>query len=162
MSRTGAPSRDNASGNSAKVLLDLNHPGFQSELFALDAPEIRKVFKTLTKLRALTWSEVFQDHGLKWEELRSLPRQIHDSIILVLPRGRGMGKRIHALPDHPSRPRRGLRTEIGAQADRPPLAFGEEVPPRRALPRRQEPFSRSGHSPCISPRRPPHQTKRAF
>lgn len=73
MSRTGAPSRDNASGNSAKVLLDLNHPGFPSELFALDAPEIKKVFKTLTKLRALTWSEVFQDHGLKWEELRSLP-----------------------------------------------------------------------------------------
>ena len=73
MSRTGAPSRDNASGNSAKVLLDLNHPGFQSELFALDAPEIKKVFKTLKKLKALTWNEVFQDHGLKWEEPKSLP-----------------------------------------------------------------------------------------
>ena len=60
-------------GNSAKVLLDLNHPGFQSELFSLDAPEIKKVFKALRKLKVLTWNEVFQDHGLKWEELTSLP-----------------------------------------------------------------------------------------
>ena len=61
------------SGNAARILLDLNHPGFQSELFALDASEIKKVFKAFKKLKALTWNEVFQDHGLKWEELKSLP-----------------------------------------------------------------------------------------
>ena len=60
-------------GNSARILLDLNHPGFPSELFALDAPEIKKVFKTLKKLKALIGNEVFQDPGLKWEELKSLP-----------------------------------------------------------------------------------------
>ncbi|AWP23508.1 hypothetical protein C4901_09350 [Acidiferrobacter sp. SPIII_3] len=60
-------------GNSARVLLDLNHPGFQSEFFALEAPEIKKVFKALKKLKALTGNEVFQDHGPQWEELKSLP-----------------------------------------------------------------------------------------
>jgi len=60
------------SGNDARVLLDLNYPAFQSELFDLDAPELKKVFKTFRKLRAMTWNEVFGDHGLKWEELRSV------------------------------------------------------------------------------------------
>ena len=32
-----------------------------------------KVFKAFKKLKALTWNEVFQDHGLKWEELKSVP-----------------------------------------------------------------------------------------
>lgn len=61
------------SGNDAKVLLDLNVPGFQSDLFDLDASEVKKILKTLKKLRGLTWNEVFQDGGLKWEEIRSLP-----------------------------------------------------------------------------------------
>ena len=56
------------SGNDAKVLLDLNCPAFQAELFALDVSEIRKMFKTLKKLRGLTWAEVFRDSGFKWEE----------------------------------------------------------------------------------------------
>jgi len=38
-------------GNEARVLLDLNYPGFQSELFDLDAPELKKIVKTLKKLR---------------------------------------------------------------------------------------------------------------
>ena len=61
------------SGNDDKVLIDLNFPAFQSELFALDAAEGRKVFRTLKKLRGMTWNEVFRDHGLKWEE----PTSIH-------------------------------------------------------------------------------------
>jgi hypothetical protein len=65
---TGAPS----AGNLAKVKLDLNDPNFQSELFALDANEIRRVFKTLQKINTLTWSEVFTDHGLKWDAVKSL------------------------------------------------------------------------------------------
>jgi hypothetical protein len=60
------------SGNEAKVLLDLNYPGFQGELFDLDVAELKKTFKTLKKLRILTWNEVFRDHGLKWEELKSV------------------------------------------------------------------------------------------
>lgn len=60
-------------GNDAKVLLDLNFPDFQSELFALDASEVKKIFKTLKKLRGVTWNEVFRDRGLRWEEVRSVP-----------------------------------------------------------------------------------------
>jgi hypothetical protein len=60
------------SGNAAAVLLDLNDPNFQSELFALDASDIRKVFKTLQKLSGMTWNDVFKDHGLKWEAIKSV------------------------------------------------------------------------------------------
>jgi len=61
------------SGNDAKVLLDLNFPGFQSELFDLDASEVRKIFKTFKKLKDLTWNQVFRDRGLHWEEIKSIP-----------------------------------------------------------------------------------------
>jgi len=61
------------SGNDDKVLLDLNYPAFQSELFEMHAPEIKKTFKTFKKLRAMSWNEVFRDSGLKWEEPKSAP-----------------------------------------------------------------------------------------
>ena len=61
------------SGNNTKVLLDLNYPEFQSELFDLDISEVKKVFKTLKKVKAMTWNEVFRDSGLKWEEPKSSP-----------------------------------------------------------------------------------------
>jgi hypothetical protein len=61
------------SGNDDKVLLDLNFPAFQSELFDLDASELKKVIKTFKKLRGMSWNEVFRDNGLKWEEPRSAP-----------------------------------------------------------------------------------------
>lgn len=60
------------SGNLADVLLDLNDPSFQSDLFALDTSDIRQVFKTLHKLSGMTWNDVFKDHGLKWEPIKSL------------------------------------------------------------------------------------------
>jgi hypothetical protein len=59
-------------GNDAKVLLDLNYPGFQAELFDLDAPELKKIVKTLKKLRGLSWQDVFRDKGLHWEEIKSV------------------------------------------------------------------------------------------
>ena len=64
------------SGNDDKVLLDLNYPAFQDELFNLDAPEIKKSIKTFRKIKGLTWNEVFRDQGLKWEELKSVPGNI--------------------------------------------------------------------------------------
>ena len=60
------------SGNDERVLLDLNFPSFQSELFGLDVSEAKKVFKTFKKLTSMTWNEVFRDHGLKWEEVKSV------------------------------------------------------------------------------------------
>ena len=59
--------------NDDAVLLDLNVPTFQKKLFELDIGEVKKVFKTFQKLRALTWNEVFRDHGLKWEQVKNEP-----------------------------------------------------------------------------------------
>lgn len=53
--------------------LDLNYPPFQRELFELDAGEYRAVARNLRKLSAMSWSEVYADHGLKWEAVRSMP-----------------------------------------------------------------------------------------
>jgi hypothetical protein len=61
------------SGNHGKVLLDLNYPEFQSELFDADVSELKKIFKTFKKLQAVTWNDVFRDNGLKWEEIKSVP-----------------------------------------------------------------------------------------
>lgn len=59
--------------NDDRVLLDLNAPPFQKRLFELDASEIKKVFKTFIKLQQMTWQTVFQDHGLKWEQVKNQP-----------------------------------------------------------------------------------------
>lgn len=59
--------------NDDKVRLDLNRPEFQSQLFDLDVPEVKKIFKTFRKLQGMTWNAVFKDHGLKWEEPKSAP-----------------------------------------------------------------------------------------
>lgn len=61
------------SGNNDQVLLDLNYPAFQSELFALDTPELKKIVKTFKKLSGMSWSDVLKDHGLKWEAPKSVP-----------------------------------------------------------------------------------------
>ncbi len=61
------------SGNDDKVLLDLNYPVFQSELFSLDAPELKKIIKAFRKLSSMRWNDVFNDHGLKWEAPQSVP-----------------------------------------------------------------------------------------
>lgn len=56
-----------------RALLDLNLPAFQDELFSLDAGEYRQIARTLRKLRAMTWNEIYRDHGLKWEAVKSMP-----------------------------------------------------------------------------------------
>ena len=55
-----------------RVRRDLNFPEFQAQLFALDAGELQQVIKTFRKLTSLTWPQVYADHGLKWEELKSM------------------------------------------------------------------------------------------
>lgn len=57
----------------ARVLLDLNLPAFQAQLFALDAAPLRQVLKALQKLSKMEWPVVYQDHGLKWEALEERP-----------------------------------------------------------------------------------------
>ena len=53
------------------VRLDLNFPEFQKKLFALDSDQLRQAVKTLRKISGLSWQQVYADHGLKWEELKS-------------------------------------------------------------------------------------------
>jgi hypothetical protein len=62
-----------AAGNDAKVLLDLNFPGFLKELLDLDVNELYKVQKALKKLLGMTWQQVFEDKGLRWEEPVTTP-----------------------------------------------------------------------------------------
>lgn len=61
------------SGNDARVLLDINYPAFQDELFELDAAAFKKVCKTLKKIKGLIWQDLFRDSGINWEQLNSAP-----------------------------------------------------------------------------------------
>ena len=54
-----------------KVLLDLNNPVFQEQLFNLPKAEQRSVLNTLKKLSKMTWQQVYTGHGLKWEAILS-------------------------------------------------------------------------------------------
>ncbi len=54
-----------------QLRLDLNSPDFQKELLALPKQEKLQVLSTLRKLAAMTWTQVHQDAGLKWELIHS-------------------------------------------------------------------------------------------
>lgn len=56
----------------ALVLLDLNNPVFQVQLFTLQKAEQQATLKTLNKLRQMTWKQVYSDNGLKWEKIVSV------------------------------------------------------------------------------------------
>ena len=53
------------------VLLDLNSPVFQRDLFALEKREQAALLSTLKRIRAMTWWQVYADSGLKWEAIQS-------------------------------------------------------------------------------------------
>ena len=55
----------------ATIKIDLNNPEFQSDLFCLEKNEQLALIKTLKKIHKLTWSELYSDHGLKWEAVLS-------------------------------------------------------------------------------------------
>jgi hypothetical protein len=57
--------------DSDKVLLDLNAPTFQEDLFHLQKEEAFRVLGALRKIRQLTWIEVYKDRGLHWEMIQS-------------------------------------------------------------------------------------------
>ena len=58
---------------SSLLRLDLNYPPFQRELFELEAGEFRAIARNLRKLSSMSWNDVYADHGLKWEAVRSMP-----------------------------------------------------------------------------------------
>ena len=58
--------------NDALVRLDLNNPVFQEHLFQLQKPDRHAVLDTLKKIRQLTWVQIYQENGLKWEKIVSV------------------------------------------------------------------------------------------
>ena len=56
---------------SDNVLLDLNNPIFQEDLFALGKEEAIRIFGTLRKIKKLSWTDVYKDKGLHWELVQS-------------------------------------------------------------------------------------------
>ena len=55
------------------VLLDLNNPVFQRQLFAFEADQQRAVLSSLRKLSQMTWQQLYRDSGLRWEAILSRP-----------------------------------------------------------------------------------------
>jgi hypothetical protein len=53
-------------------LLNLNDPEFQLDWFQLEKTESLALLKTMRKLRSLTWEQVYEDRGLRWELARDL------------------------------------------------------------------------------------------
>ena len=47
---------------------DLNNATFQAELMGLEKSELLAFFKTLRKLKQLSWERVYRDKGLRWGE----------------------------------------------------------------------------------------------
>ncbi|MDP2787330.1 MAG: hypothetical protein Q8O79_04565 [Pseudomonadota bacterium] len=56
----------------APVRLDLNNPVFQENLLTLQKQERHAALDALSKLRQMTWNQVYRDQGLKWEKLVSI------------------------------------------------------------------------------------------
>ena len=53
------------------IQLDLNTPSFQQDFFALQMEEQLALLKTLGKIRQMTWAQVYQDKGIRWEVISS-------------------------------------------------------------------------------------------
>ena len=51
-----------------QVLLDLNNPVFQKQLFALDRDEVMLVFAAFEKLTRLDWPTLQKHTGFNWED----------------------------------------------------------------------------------------------
>lgn len=54
-----------------KILLDLNVEEFQDSLFNLEKHEQRALLNTLKKISNLSWEELYQDKGIRWELITS-------------------------------------------------------------------------------------------
>jgi hypothetical protein len=54
-----------------RIQIDLNLPQFQEDLFALPVEEAIRLFAVLRKIRQLPWEQLYRDHGLRWEAIKS-------------------------------------------------------------------------------------------
>ncbi len=51
--------------------IDMNHPEFQANLFALEKSEQLALINTLKKIKKMSWEQLHIDQGLKWETILS-------------------------------------------------------------------------------------------
>ena len=50
------------------ILVDLNNPVFQEQLFALDVDEVVDVFSAFKKLKKIDWPTLHKHKGFRWED----------------------------------------------------------------------------------------------
>lgn len=55
----------------ANIILDLNSPVFQKDLFSLSKEDAYSVLKTLKKIIKMNWDLLYAHQGLKWELIYS-------------------------------------------------------------------------------------------
>jgi hypothetical protein len=55
----------------SNILLDMNYPEFQKQLFALEKLEQRALLNTLKKIKQLKWQDLYFDKGIRWEQILS-------------------------------------------------------------------------------------------
>ncbi|WP_069790993.1 hypothetical protein A5482_015190 (plasmid) [Cyanobacterium sp. IPPAS B-1200] len=55
----------------ANILLDLNSPVFQKDLFSLSKEDAYSVLNTLKKISKMDWELLYRYQGLKWELIYS-------------------------------------------------------------------------------------------
>lgn len=60
-----------------KILIDLNKPAFQKEFFNLQKDEQRALLNTLRKIYNLSWEQIYNDLGIKWELIHSNKQYDH-------------------------------------------------------------------------------------
>lgn len=66
--------RSHPASKEQKVVVDLNNPEFLRSWFRLrDKNESARVLNTIEKVTQLTWAQVYQDPGLKWERITQSP-----------------------------------------------------------------------------------------
>lgn len=84
------PASDQAKQVNQNVLLDLNNPQFQKDLFGLSKADFLHARTTLEKLRQMTWQQVYGDRGLKWEKISSVkpPKGVDAIYSIRLSKGR--------------------------------------------------------------------------
>lgn len=53
------------------ILIDMNCPAFQDQLFSLEKVEQRAFLNTLRKVKQLSWETLYADKGIRWELITS-------------------------------------------------------------------------------------------
>ena len=65
-----------ASTSVSRVRLDLNDSDFLADLFALEKNDKVQIIKLFEKISKLTWAQIYQDTGLKWEKIDPVPLRL--------------------------------------------------------------------------------------